>query len=250
MRLMLALLIAACSPVESGTAPDDAAPVADATAAIADVATPAPIPKDVPAVEPDPDPGPCVPDCDGRECGNDGCKGKCGTCPASVPFCTPEGLCGIDYCKERECGIAEDGSTCGACPAAAPYCKSDPRWDCGGSVPCAECRPEKCTPYSCGDGAGGECGSDGCGGTCGTCGGYKTCRPKGGTYRCLDVCPDGYQFEQWCRGGKRVKCKPDGIVTTAFACPDEQACDYVVPCPGAPESCTCSQQNGCTCVPK
>ncbi|MGM0576099.1 MAG: choice-of-anchor D domain-containing protein [Myxococcota bacterium] len=37
-----------------------------------------------------PDAGPdttCTPDCDGRECGDDGCGGSCGTCPGAAPVC-------------------------------------------------------------------------------------------------------------------------------------------------------------------
>jgi formylglycine-generating enzyme required for sulfatase activity len=34
----------------------------------------------------------CQPDCDGKECGGDGCGGKCGTCPEGED-CPPGGMC-------------------------------------------------------------------------------------------------------------------------------------------------------------
>ncbi|MDP6945405.1 MAG: MopE-related protein, partial [Myxococcota bacterium] len=37
------------------------------------------------------DDGICVPDCDGRECGPDGCGGLCGSCPDGI--CQPGGVC-------------------------------------------------------------------------------------------------------------------------------------------------------------
>ncbi len=76
---------------------------------------------------------PCVPDCDGKECGDDGCGGSCGVC---VDLCDP---CGTG----RE--PPEDPSLCiedeGIC--ASPCC------------------PLCCDDIGCGD--------DGCGGSCGVC---------------------------------------------------------------------------------
>jgi hypothetical protein len=40
----------------------------------------------------------CVPDCAGRECGDDGCGGSCGFCDLLGPECTSEGHCGIEKC--------------------------------------------------------------------------------------------------------------------------------------------------------
>jgi hypothetical protein len=83
----------------------------------------------------------CVPDCDGRECGADGCGGTCG-----------EGCLGDASCDEAEgfC-FCEDTEPCdGDCPP--------------GTI-CDEVLDEcvTCTP----DCDGRACGSDGCGGTCG-----------------------------------------------------------------------------------
>jgi hypothetical protein len=59
-------------------------------------------------------PGSCQPQCDGKECGWDGCGGGCGYCPeGSVCFddhcqCEPE-------CADKECGDDGCGGSCGEC---------------------------------------------------------------------------------------------------------------------------------------
>ncbi len=83
----------------------------------------------------------CIPACDGRECGPDGCGGECG-----------EGCLGEASCDEGE-GVCfcEDTEPCGG--------------DCPDGTICDEVLDEcvPCTP-DCGDR---DCGSDGCGGECG-----------------------------------------------------------------------------------
>ncbi|MFH1533055.1 MAG: PPC domain-containing protein [Pseudomonadota bacterium] len=62
-------------------------PVEDAASDLSgDVALDTPLPDDTP-----PDSG-CVPSCDGRTCGDDGCGGSCGTCPGGL-VCTAAGSC-------------------------------------------------------------------------------------------------------------------------------------------------------------
>ena len=98
--------------------------------------------------------GGCMPDCTEKECGNDGCGGSCGTCPAAAPVCE-DGICKVECvpdCQGRECGDDGCGGACGACPEATPLCQ--------GGI----CMPE-CIP----DCSGKECGGDGCGGECGQC---------------------------------------------------------------------------------
>ncbi len=68
---------------------------------------------------------PCVPNCDGRECGDDGCQGVCGQCVAAAPKCSSVGKCVIDCtpkCDQKECGNDGCGGQCGKCPDAAPIC--------------------------------------------------------------------------------------------------------------------------------
>lgn len=82
----------------------------------------------------------CVPYCGGRECGDDGCGGQCGTCPDGT-VCSPLGGCG-EGCGDGTCGSAEScktcSSDCGKCPndcclaQATPGCVN-------GSIMACEC---------------------------------------------------------------------------------------------------------------
>lgn len=114
----------------------------------------------------------CVIDCDGKECGADGCGGTCGVCGAG-DVCTAGGQC--------QCPSAV---TCvdGCCPLATDTC------DLSGLC---------CDPLAGCDGK--DCGSDGCGGTCGACGDADECtaglcQPLCGNGNCAadetcDTCP-------------------------------------------------------------
>ncbi len=59
----------------------------------------------------------CLPDCEEKECGSDGCDGSCGECgPGFV--CKPNGLCYPDDapdCTDKECGPDGFGGSCGKC---------------------------------------------------------------------------------------------------------------------------------------
>ncbi len=137
----------------------------------------------------------CTPDCTGKECGDDGCGGSCGTCGGGE-ICNASGQCVCaPNCTGKECGDDGCGGSCGTCGAGevcnvsgqcicVPDCAGKVCGDdgCGGS--CGTCGPHEtcnasgqcvCAP----DCAGRECGSDGCGGSCGTCGGGETCNASG-----------------------------------------------------------------------
>ena len=59
--------------------------------------------------------GPCVAPCDGRECGDDGCGGDCGTCPDAQDRCV-EGRCDCQpECDGLACGDDGCGGDCGPC---------------------------------------------------------------------------------------------------------------------------------------
>lgn len=154
----------------------------------------------------------CVPACDGLECGDDGCGGSCGTCPAAAPICT-EGTCTIacaPNCAGSACGDDGCGGSCGTCPSAAPMCIAN------------QC-VATCTP-SC---AGRVCGDDGCGGTCGTCTAAQTCTAAGA---CLDppACNPG---ERRCAGADDYeRCGYEAATSTmrsfgpAIACGAGRTC--------------------------
>ena len=98
--------------------------------------------------------GPCTPDCTGKECGDDGCGGECGVCDLGVPCVA--GVCDpncVANCVNRECGDDGCGGSCGTCPEAAPFCNAQ--------YMCVQTCTANC--------AGKECGDDGCGGSCGDC---------------------------------------------------------------------------------
>ncbi|MGM0576021.1 MAG: hypothetical protein ACQEXJ_09855 [Myxococcota bacterium] len=179
-----------------------------------------------------PDTGPtCTPQCDGLECGDDGCGGSCGTCPEVAPYCI-EGLCAIECtlgCSGAVCGDDGCGGSCGTCPdgttCAAGDCICEPHCDsaecgtdgCGGS--CGSCPTS--TPY-CVEGTcaaacspdcdSKECGADGCGGSCGTC-------PQAAPYCVADHCT--VECVPSCEG---ATCGPDGCGGTCGSCDEGSAC--------------------------
>jgi hypothetical protein len=103
----------------------------------------------------------CVPACDGRTCGDDGCGAVCGSCDGDA-VCGADGQCrAADACDEscsdlgltcgdhcgRSCGICDPGDACvdGACACAA-----------------------SCAGKACGD-------DDGCGQACTPCASDENC---------------------------------------------------------------------------
>ncbi|GAB4297578.1 MAG: hypothetical protein Kow0090_12890 [Myxococcota bacterium] len=61
----------------------------------------------------------CEPQCFGKECGEDGCGGNCGICPADKPTCNKGGGCEGGECQPncagKECGTDGCGGVCGYC---------------------------------------------------------------------------------------------------------------------------------------
>lgn len=115
----------------------------------------------------------CIPDCTGKECGDDGCGGSCGEC-AGPPFGCQAGACVcLPDCGGKECGDDGCSGSCGQCNGEQELCV-------GGTC---QCQP------AC---AGKDCGIDGCGGDCGQCDPGQVCidgqcPPPGKT------CDDGNQ---------------------------------------------------------
>ena len=221
----------------------------------------------------DSEPGPCVPDCAGKGCGDDGCGGTCGVCAVNqtcsddgtcecAPDCTGK-ACGDDGCGGT-CGSCTDGSECtpeGSC-GCAPACDGKSCGDdgCGGS--CGECgegescnaggQCDPCVP-SC---VGMECGDDGCGGQCGDCGTNGTCTE--GICSCTPDCTGKTCGDDGCGGecgdcANNEFCNPAGTCECAPNCAGKECGDDGCggECGGCPAdlSCTSSGQCGLAYVP-
>jgi hypothetical protein len=149
----------------------------------------------------------CEKSCDGKECGDDGCGGSCGSCD-SGETCT-DGSCVVDCtpsCESKECGDDGCGGSCGECgegdicnesgqcevksqECAAYYvgydfdesvseCERqtyvgcDDPFDYTTLQECEEANGlNDCTPNC----STKECGDDGCGGSCGECESSESC---------------------------------------------------------------------------
>jgi hypothetical protein len=124
--------------------------------------------------------GRCLPDCDGRACGPDGCGGSCGACPLQDDCVS--GVCCLPDCDGRACGGDGCGGSCGACA-------------CGESCVDGACAFTACAARA--------CGPDGCGGSCGACPSSQVCDGLG----CAPSC-DGLLFpiKGCCDGPTLVWC--------------------------------------------
>ena len=152
----------------------------------------------------------CAPDCEGKDCGDDGCGGSCGKCPENTE-CGGNGLC---ECLYDECAEA--------CCEEEEVCFED---DC-------------CLP----DCEGSSCGSDGCGGSCGECGEFSECSEEGSCVclfeECLEVCCDDGRvcFEDAC-------CLAD---CEGKVCGDDGCGGSCGECTGPQELC---DSGACVCQP-
>lgn len=200
----------------------------------------------------------CAAQCDGRECGDDGCGGSCGGCEGDVACVA--GLCEIGCepaCADRECGDDGCGGPCGECAAdeictAAGACAAPPPacgdGVCGDDEDCATCAAD------CGECCGnGVCGADescvSCAADCG-CGPVERCEPDRNA--CVEICVpqcNGRECgEDGCGGGcgdcaadaecvqgacvqvcvprcNGLECGDDGCGGTCGACVEGEICD-------------------------
>ncbi len=207
----------------------------------------------------------CEPQCEGRECGYDGCGGSCGecegnnsTCVAGQCECKPQ--CGVMVCGDDgcggSCGACPDGETCddGAC-VCAPDCEDKECGPdgCGGF--CGACEFGSCIGGVCycqAECFGKECGPDNCGGDCGTCGCGYECNPAG---TCIyDAC-DGKQCgDDGCGGscgdcGCGEECVDGGCVFKACYnkdCGDDGCGGICGMCMGDQDLCV---EGLCVCTP-
>ena len=160
------------------------------------------------------DPG-CMPKCDGRECGDDGCGGSCGECPGQQDTCQEGGVCHCEAsCEGKECGPDGCGGSCGVC--ISEICTSE------GTCGCAPACEGK------------QCGQDGCGGSCGTCAEATYCDFDGlcacetGGVECEDICCNSSQVcavgvccTPNCTG---KECGDDGCGGTCGSCEEADMC--------------------------
>jgi hypothetical protein len=201
----------------------------------------------------------CTPNCNGKECGDNGCGGMCGVCPNGfdcieglcIKECNPTAGCFGKECGPNGCphGCMENGTEeCGPFGACPEGTLCDPNENmcvpCSGN--CGQCSEgEYCAPgYICMpkpdlcDENGWECGDDGAGTSCGDCPAGKECVDHEcilvevdivedtGTEPEVDVnpeCPDGYIWTgQECEK-ETIEC-PDGQKLVDGQCvPDEAA---------------------------
>ncbi len=149
----------------------------------------------------------CIPLCDSKECGDDGCGGTCGNCPGAAPICTDSGLCVATCapsCNGKECGPDGCGSQCGNCPQAAPFCDAQGMCQATCNANCA----------------GRECGDDGCGGSCGSCPAVApVCSAMGACQlQCNSNCGGRVCGDDGCGGSCGSCTEPTPFCTEAGAC--------------------------------
>ena len=164
----------------------------------------------------------CDDQCQGKECGPDGCGGECGSCPDGQE-CNAGGSC-IPTCTETcvssdcDCGVV-CGTSCGSCELG---------WTCKDNCHC-ECQ---------GSCEGKQCGDDGCGESCGDCQPNEVCSVDDQCH-CEDECADA--------GAKQ--CAWSGYqVCSFFGSDDCLTWGDEIPCPLGKECVqgSCFEPGGCT----
>lgn len=179
----------------------------------------------------------CIPQCDGKTCGNDGCGGVCGTCALGAE-CNFEGQCEYTACPDvpnRRCCTGEaltdctpNGSLQIDCAARNQYCgwsNEQNLYACvdqpgvlddNGGAPRNCPDAPVCTPNC----EGRVCGSDGCGGSCGTCADGVACDFRSG--QCVEetACSENIARNGGCCLGTRIlSCDSDTAYPKQLDCP-------------------------------
>jgi len=220
----------------------------------------------------------CVPDCAGKECGDDGCGGSCGACD-------PGTECTEGNCKGPELGkMGDPCETNLDCisymcveSSVGPICSKA----CGGDASCPiafkceevmigqatilACVPTgECIP----DCIGKDCGDDGCDGSCGNCpDGYScsagACKTAAGAScesasecagnLCVNFqsgtlcstpcstaegCPEGWECSPWISADAQHICAPPSTMTAHETCKELAEC--VSGCPSGSPQCKTS----------
>ena len=144
----------------------------------------------------------CIPDCDGKECGDNGCGETCGSCP--------EGIACAGYKCQGQCQDecpAEGQRRCADGGLGLQHCGM---WDDDGCLEWSQPQPcvgaGTCTNGACvcfPDCTDRQCGYDGCTGSCGTCPTGNVCSD----FICIEGCTDECeQAEAFCTDDGRVVC--------------------------------------------
>ena len=108
----------------------------------------------------------CVPQCNGKQCGSDGCGGSCGACGPNQACSGANQCVCVPNCAGKQCGSDGCGGSCGTCAT---------------NQACSNANQCVCVPQCNGK----SCGPDGCGGQCGTCPPNSTCNGSGTGCTCL-----------------------------------------------------------------
>jgi hypothetical protein len=172
----------------------------------------------------------CVSNCEGKQCGPDGCGSQCGQCPdGPSDYCSDEGLC---LCQALTC--QQVNAKCGAF--------ND---NCGGILECGECNEfpaSYCDGGACDcapDCSDKQCGDDGCAGSCGQCVcGNDLCEETEDWLGCPEDC--GFCGDGICKAGEELAVGADSMVCLKDChplCGDEvcedgesnQSCPYDCP---------------------
>ncbi|MFO0630836.1 MAG: lysyl oxidase family protein [Polyangiales bacterium] len=101
----------------------------------------------------------CVPQCDGKYCGDDGCGGSCGACGAGQVCSPSSNRCVSDPCtpdcRGRQCGNDGCGGSCGTCARGDTCIESTGA--CRAIRACDHLRPTCATPCSRNQFCGSDC---------------------------------------------------------------------------------------------
>jgi hypothetical protein len=157
----------------------------------------------------------CTPDCAGKACGPDGCKGSCAPgCAEPAEVCTAQGQCVPASCTDGVRNGDETDIDCGgSCPpctsgqACSVHADCEPPAICGGGGTPGVCGAT-CTPRTCAA-AGANCGviEDGCGGfvDCGPCQSGQACG-IGGVPNVCAACELTAECQAAIAAGLAVRC--------------------------------------------
>jgi N-acetylneuraminic acid mutarotase len=202
----------------------------------------------------------CEADCTGRECGDDGCGGQCGSCEAGRA-CDLNGLCAPIPASCGDGSCQEGSEDCATCPSDCGRCCGDGACSQSQGEDCASClldcgcedgercdvqaRSCACAP----DCAGRACGDDGCGGQCGACDEGALCDEARGQceVQCVAQCDGRACGDDGC-GGDCGECEGAQICNGEGACvaPPADCGDDV--CEDGEEDCaTCPADCGQCC---